>query len=239
MIRSGWSLGRGFASLGTFAALCWSPDDPPAPTPAPTPKPAEPYAVFPTSESFNERVEREARAQLKKKYGLSEKELDERLERAKKLEEAEQERIKAQQTNEERLKGEKEEAERLAAAAKAEAEEAKRQAAVTGICAKLGIKNVDYAMYEAERSKKTPAELEVHFTDLLKDESKKSAFGIATLPPEVVPTPANTSPQTPPGGQPPPAPPPAGGGQTPPLDAMSMTKEQFSAHLEKVKRGGA
>ena len=85
MIRSGWSLGRGFASLGTFAALCWSPDDPPAPTPAPTPKPAEPYAVFPTSESFNERVEREARAQLKKKYGLSEKELDERLERAKKL----------------------------------------------------------------------------------------------------------------------------------------------------------
>jgi len=231
--RSAWTLGRSFGLLSTaMCAVCWSPDDPPAPPPGnpPPPEPPKPFAVFPDQASFQSRLDREARALLKEKYGLNEKELDERLERAKRLEEAEAERLKAQQTTEQRLETEKQEA--LAAKAKAEAEaaEARRQAEVTGLCARMGLKNVDYAIYEATRAGKSGAELEAHFNEQLKDESKKSAFGLAVAPITEVPKGPNTAPIAPPGGNPPPPPPP-GGGAPPEVDVMKLSPREFQQHL--------
>lgn len=236
MIRkTAWTLGRGFGLLG-FQALCWSPDDPPSPPPGNPPAPPappqrqEPHITFPTQEAFNERMAREARAILKEKYGLSEKDLDAKLARAKELEEAEAARIKAQQTTEERLKAEKEEAEAKAKRAEAEAAEARRQAEVTGMCARHGFKNLDYAIFEATKSGKTGAELEAHFVEMAKDEGKKAALGLATPAPEIVPIPGNTGP----GGGNPPPPPPPGGGPAPAVDVMKLSAAEFAAHLQKL-----
>lgn len=235
-IRSAWTLGRGFGLLAA-GTLCWSPNDPPAPPPGPpAPIPAPPPApaaaiTFPTQEAFNERIERASRALLKEKYGLSEKELDERLKRAKELEEAEAARIKAQQTTEERLKAEKEEADGRAKAAEDRATAATKQAEVTAMCARFGFKNLDYALFEAGKSGKTGAELETHFTEMAKDDSKKAALGLATPPPELVPVGGNTAPIP---GAPPPAPPAPGGPPPGGVDVMKLSPAEFAQHLQKV-----
>ncbi len=234
-IRSAWSLGRGFASMGGYLPLCWSPDDPPAPPPGPPapPPPAQPFAVFHTKEQFEERRDREARALLKEKYGMSEKDLDAQLKRAKELEEAEAARLKAQQTKEQQLESEKAAAEAKQKAAEDARDAAVKQAEVTSMCARFGFKNLDYALFEAERSKKTGTELEAHFTEMSKDDSKKAALGIATAPPEIIPVPGGGPPLVPPGGTPPNPPPPG----TPPgdgVDVMKLTPQQFQAHLAKL-----
>ncbi len=234
-IRSAWTLGRGFGPMGSYDPPCWSPDDPPvppAPAPPAPPVPGVPFATFPTQASFDDRLNREARAILKDKYGLTEKQLDERLARAKELEDAEAARIKAQQTREQQLETEKTEAEARAKAADARAAEAIRQAEVTGMCARLGFKNLDYAIFEAGKpgnATKTTAELEAHFTEMAKDDGKKAALGLAVAAPELVPVPAGTAP-VPPGGAPP-APPPPGGAPPVVPDVMRMSPQQFADHL--------
>jgi hypothetical protein len=235
-------MGRGFGLLAA-STLCWSPDpptpppgSPPAPPVPPPPAPptppagGSPFAVFPDQASFQARLDREARSLLKEKYGLNEKELDERLKRAKELEEAEAARIKAQQTKEQQLEAEKAEAEARAKAADERANAATRQAEVTGMCARFGFKNLDYALFEAGKSGKSGAELEAHFTEMAKDDSKKAALGLAVPAPEVVPVGGNTAPGTPPGGNPPPPPPP-GGGAPEVVDVMKMSPAAFAAHL--------
>ncbi len=230
MIRkSAWTLGRGFGLLNA-GTLCWSPEDPPAPPPPAPPAPPPAVAVtFPTQEAFNKRIDQEARAQLRDKYGLSEKELEERLKRAKELEDAEAARLKASQTKEQQLEAEKTAADERARVAEAKAAEATRQAEVTGLCARLGFKNLDYAVFEATRSGKAGAELEAHFTEMAKDDSKKAALGIATTPPEIVPVGGNTAP---PGTPPAPPPPPPGGVPPGTVDVMAMTPQQFAQHLQ-------
>lgn len=235
-IRSASVPGRGFGLLNA-GTLCWSPDDPPAPAPAPgTPPPpvpgGQPFAVFNTKEAFEARRDQEARAILREKYGLTEKQLDERLARAKELEDAESARLKAQQTKEQQLEGEKQAAETKQREAEAARDAALKQAEVTSMCARLGFKNLDYALFEAERSKKTGAELETHFVEMAKDNGKKAALGLATPAPELVPIGGNTAPQVPSGGAPPP--PPAPGGPAPGAgpDVMAMTPQQFQQHLQ-------
>lgn len=238
MRRSMWTLGRSFGLLAA-GTLCWSPDEPPAPPgqpPAPPPQQQQqPFAVFHTKEAFEERRDREARSLIKEKYGLSEKELAEALQRKKELEEAEAARIKAQQTAEERLKTEKEEAERQKAAAEAQAADARREAEVTRLCARMGFKNVDYAIYEATRSGKNGADLEAHFIEMAKDDARKGALGLEVPPPQVVPNPANTQPAP---GNPPPPPPPPGGEDPPTVDVMAMPPEKFREHLNRKIAGG-
>ena len=228
---------RGLTMLGRI--LMAPEGDPPGggggSPPATPPKGPEPFAVFPTKEAFEARRDQEARAILRDKYGMTEKQLDEALARAKKLEEAEAERLKAQQTAEERLKTEKDQAEARAKQAELDAAAARQEALVTSTCARLGIKNVDYALYEANRAgKATAADLEAFFNEKLKDDSHKGAYGIAVAPVEPVPAPITTSPATPPGGNPPPPPPPPGGGQAPVVDVMKLSPSDFAAHLQRI-----
>lgn len=232
-----WTLGRGF-NVG----MCWSPNDPPEPPPAPTPPlpagntpPARGnYVEFPTKEAFQERLEREARAQIKDTYGMSEKELKDRLAKAKEYEDAEAARQKEQMTKEQRLEAEKAEAEAKQKAAEADRDAARRQAEVTGVCARLGFKNLDYATFEATRSGKSGAELEAHFVEMAKDEGKKAALGLVTLPPEQVPVPGSTGPGAPPNGAPPPPPAPPGGAPPPAVDVMKLSPADFQAHLSRL-----
>jgi hypothetical protein len=148
------------------------------------------------------------------------------------LKAAEDERLKAQRTKEEQLTVEKQQAEAAQKAAEADAATARQQAVVTGTCAQLGIKNTDYALFEATRAgKKSREEVEAFFSEQLKDEARRSAYGLATPPPEVVPVPAETAPV--PGA--PPAPPPAPGSPAPgEKSVMQMTQAEFSAHLAKL-----
>ncbi len=237
MTRSAWTLGRGgYGFLATAATLCWNGNDPPAPPPPPSPPPAQPFAVFHTAEQFNERRDREARALIKEQYGMSEAELKKKLARAQELEEAEAQRAKERQTKEEQLEAARAEAEAKRAAAEAAATEARREADVTRICARLGIKNVDYATFEAGKLKeKTTAELEAHFAEQLKDNARKAAYGLDVVAPTPVPAPAPpTGPGPPPVGTPPPPPPAPGGGEPPVVDAMKMTPQEFQTHLNTI-----
>ena len=243
--RGMWSLGLGIASAGRFATLCWSPDPPTPPgeptPPAPSPgAPAKPFAVFHDAESFNERLNREARAQIKETYGMSEAELKKKLERAKELEAAEAERLKAQQTKEEQLESARQAEEAKRVKAETEAQEARREATVTRVCARLGIKNLDYAGFEAgKRPAATEAELEAYFKEQLQDTTRKSAYGIEVAPPQEVPVPGHTAPATPPNGNPPPPPAPPGSGGPPPVfDAMKASPQEFAAHLGRINAQG-
>lgn len=243
MIRkSAWTLGRGYGLLG-FQALCWSPNEPPAPPAEPPTPPAggnippqrqANYLEFPTKESFQERLATAARAEIRETYGMSEAELKKRLERAKELEAAEEARVKAQQTTEERLKSEKEAAEAATLKAQAEAAEARRQADVTAMCARNGFKNLDYAIFEATKSGKSGPELEAHFLEMAKDDSKKAALGLVVPPPEVVPVPGSTAPGGPPNGNNPPAPPAPGGPPPGGPNVMKMSSGEFAAHLQRL-----
>ena len=233
--RGLWTLGRGFGPMGRWEPLCWSPDDPPVPPPAPTPPPPpkrwDPI-TFETKESFDERMDREARARIKQKYGMTDKELDDRFKRAGELEAAEEARAKAQRTKEEQLELEKKQAEEARAKAETQAAEANALAATVRACATLGIKNVDYALFEVSRAGKTGTDAQAHLAELLKDDAKKLALGIAATPIEPVPDPLNTAPKPP---TPPAPPPPPGGGNPAPVDVFAMSPQQFQTHLSTLK----
>jgi len=200
-------------------------------TPPPAP-PAAPFAVFETSDALNKRLAQATRSELRKEFGTDDLAvIKARMARADELEKQEEERKKAAMTEADRLRAEKLEAEQKATRAEAERDQERLQRHIAGECAAKGIKAVDYASFLIEKATDAlPAgqQLDVakFLDDQLADESKKAAFGISVPAPVPVPDPANTVPKP---GDPPP-PPPKPGETPPPVDAMSMSSDDWQRH---------
>lgn len=207
----------------------------PAPAPAPTPAPApEPFAVFPTSEDFQKRVERETRKALKA-LGIDDPDqVRSVLEDAAKARQAAEDAKKAQMSEADRLRAEKAEAEAKASSAMSAAEEAKMRAHCYRIFAEKGVRNFEYAFFAvtsklAAMGDDEELDVAAHLDGLAKDPTQAIALGIAApaAPAPAPPAPpAQTTPRAP-GAPPPPAPPPPGApaqGKT----AMDMTPEEWA-----------
>lgn len=177
-----------------------------------------------TTEQLNERLARERRNYLTKLGYESEeallKERREREELAKQREEEERQKmseVERYRSDLEKERKQREQLEEQYAAAQFEQH-------VTKVCATMGVKNVEYAMFEVMRATDSTAEgdqLDVaeHLKKLAEeDESKRASLGIAPPPPPVEsnPSPATTTPE----GHEPPTPPPGQEPQNP--DAFSM-----------------
>jgi hypothetical protein len=204
--------------------------------PAPAPAPGQPFAVFHNQAEFDARIERAQRSALREQFGTeSADEVKARLARLKELETAEEERKRAELTETQKLQAdlaaERERVTRL----ERERAAAEWRVQVTSACVSTGIKNVKYALFEADEARsRVPAgqafDVEAHLKSLLEKPEMKGAFGVASEPITTVPAPVTTSPN--PDGEPPP--PPRGNPAPAGTDAMNMTREQFQAHLASL-----
>ncbi len=202
---------------------------PPTPPPAPAPG-VQPFATFTTQDQFTERVQREARSLMRTQLGVEPEEAAANLTRLKELEAAQQERDRANMTELERLRTDLAAANARADEAAAERDEVRFRGHVAGIAAKMGIRNVDYAIFVAAGAAEAlpdgqQLDVEQHFTGLLEQANYKGAFGIEAAP-VPVPVPVTSAPA--PGA--PPAAPPVPGAEPPKKDAMSMSSEEFRTH---------
>lgn len=215
----------------------------PAPAPAPAPEPPSNEPIQLTSEQLNQRLRRHHATQIRELGFESPEALQQRLARAKELEDAEAERIRASQTREQQLEADL--AAQRAARAQLEAQLAEQRFAgnVASVAAELGIRNLDYAAFQARSLRPSAAgapeptrdQIAERFRELTAQPAHQAAFGLpAPPPPELVPVPATTTPTLPGGAPPaPPAPPPPGKGPEA-VDAMKMSAAEFRAHLATI-----
>lgn len=220
---------------------------PPAPA-APAAPPAEPFATFTTPEAFNRRVGQEARSQMREHFGTDNpEEVKAQLAELNRLKAAEQERQRQEMTELQRTQTDLANERARASQLENERNQVRFQAHVSGVCARLGVANVDYALYVAETAvHKTPdgqqLDVEAHLKGLIDGDQGakyKAAFGIVEPPAPPVQqqhAPVSTSPE--PGqGAPPPA--PAGGAPSGGVDASKMSPQEFQRHLASLGVGPA
>lgn len=211
----------------------------PAPAPPTPPTPGEPFAVFPDAESFQKRIEREARKRLKD-LGIDDPEQAKvRLDAAAALEKQAEEAKRAQMSEVERLRGDLAEKERAASGAMSRAEEAEMRAHLYRVFAEKGVRNFDYGYFAIERKLASMPDDETlderaFLDELAKDPSQAVALGIAAPP--AAPAPARLAPVTSTpssGGFPPTAPQPGAPGPT--KTAFDMTPAEWSQY--KARNG--
>lgn len=200
---------------------------------------SQPFATFPDADSFNKRIEREARKILKD-AGLSETDpvkLKAAMDELAKVQAAQAEAERAKMSEIDRLKADLAKSEAEKAQAMSAAEEARMRAHVLGVCATKGITNTDYAMWAIANKLGAMGENEeldenAFLDELMKDEKQKIALGFAA-PAQVQQQGAtNTDTGKGPGG----APPAGGGGSNGgggAPDATTMTKDQFNADMQR------
>lgn len=214
-----------------------APKDPPegdAPPKDPVPKdpPAEPFAVFPTREAFEERTGRAARAAIREQFGADPDEVKKRLERLEALEAEAEERKKQEMSAVERAQAEAKEARERAAILEREALEAKTRAELVSECARRGIRDAELAEMMAERARRKDGdefELGAFLDGLLEEPRHRLALGVEDAEPKTKPANRGGAPdrdKDAPGDD---------GKSEEEVDVMSMTREQFEEH--KRKRG--
>lgn len=203
-----------------------------APSPAPEPPKANPFAVFPDSESFNERMDREARSRLKA-LGVEDPDALKALmaEHAKLKQEAEAKRLQ-EMSDLEREREARAKTEAELAQLRAAQENAALEASLFKLFAEEGVKNFDYATFAvtnamakvSDKSKFDPREV---ITRLKADPAGAAALGI-NVAPVIVGATTTTADEK---GTPPPAP----GGEPPQQKSVhDMTPEEFRAHVQKT-----
>lgn len=204
------------------------------------PAPAQqPFAVFHTQADLEERLSRAGASELKAIFGTTDRaKITEMVTGWKSLETKEAERVRAAQTKEEQLATDLATANAKAAQAEARANDVAHQAAVGAACARAGIKNVEYALFQAGKARndqggQDAAYWDTFFAKQLENEPMKQAYGITPPPTEIVPTPVTT---TPTGGPTPPVPPVTTQPQVA-VDAMNMDRDAFRRHLEGIGAG--
>lgn len=205
----------------------------PAPTaPAAPAAPSEPFAVFPDAESFQKRIEREARKRLKD-LGIDDPEQAKvRLDAAAALEKQAEEARRAQMSEVERLRTDLAEKERAATGAMSRAEEAEMKAHLYRVFAEKGIRNFDYGFFAitnklASMPDEETLDERAFLDELAKDPSQAVALGIAAPAPAAPPTRPAPVTSTPSGGFPPTAPQP--GAPAPAKTAFDMTPAEWTA----------
>lgn len=207
---------------------------PPAPAPAPANGGGQPFAVFNTQDQFEQRLQREARSQIRAVTGIEDPaEIKARLDRLTALEAEEENRRRAALSKEEQLQTDLSKANERAMRAEQERDAERFRATVAAECATAGVKNVRYAQFvigehRNSLSKDQQAALDVkgYLGELLKADEYKTALGVAVPAPTEVRTPVNTSPN-PEGNPPPPA---RTNGAPPAKSAMEMTDAEWRAH---------
>jgi hypothetical protein len=192
-----------------------------------------PFATFKTQEQFDDRMKRATRKELREAFGTDNvDEIRAWKQRADELATQEEERKREAMSEQERLQADLNKSKAELQAIQEERDAIRFEAHVKGICAELGIKNVDYAMYAVNRAADGVADgsqldAKEHLSELLDASSSRAALGVAPKS-QVVDDPANTSPEGG-GGAPPPKPPGSDGNNI--VDATKMTREEFQAHL--------
>lgn len=162
---------------------------------------AKPFAVFPDQESFEKRMAREARKQLRD-MGIEDPEtIKAVLAEHTKLKAEREEEQKKQMSEVERIRAEKLAADQQVAALGPQLEEAAMRAHLYKTFAEHGIKNFDYAFHCVTTKLATMGDDEeldeaAYLEELKKDPMQLAALGIAAppVPPVVKPTGAVTSP---------------------------------------------
>lgn len=206
-----------------------APIDPPAPE-AEKPAPAAPFAVFPDADSFNSRVSRETRKQLRELGIESPDELKKLREEHQRLQEEAEKQRQAQMSEIEREREARQKFEREAADAMSSAEQAELKAHLYEVFAEKGIRNFDYALWEVTHKL---AELEddeqldeyAFLDEIMEDPSKRVALGLEVANKAVG---AHTTDDS--KG---PQPRPPGGGTEPPKDAFAKDSQEFKEELQR------
>lgn len=222
-----------------------APGDPP-PTGDPAPPPADPPPtgdpvpgdITMTSGQLSERLERDRAAQLQRMGFESEEQLTAMRERdaaaTTAAEEARRSTLSREQTLAEdvlRAEGERD-------AFETERDDLRFQAHVSGICANVGVRNLDYALHMVEAAANATPEgqeldVEAFLRERVDPENPQHAANRAALGLEapVVTTPV---PVTNIDGNPPPMPPPAGGGDPKGFDAMDADAAAWQQRKEAL-----
>jgi hypothetical protein len=224
------------------------PADPPAADPAaPAADPAAPPAAdppqgsaaisFKTQESFNDRMARHHASQLKKDYGVEDAgQLKTDLAELAELRAAKEEARQADLSAQEKLQEDLNKSKSRLAAVQEERDAIRFESHVKGVCAELGVTNVDYAMYAIGKASDEAAEgaqvdAKELLSGLMKSDTSRAALGMPQQA-QVVADPANTSP----GAVIPPTPKPPDASNSG-FDANKASKEEFQKHLESKGLG--
>ncbi len=211
---------------------------PAAPPPVAAP-PADP-SIHMTSEQLSDRLERDRAAQLQKMGFASEAELTAMRERDQAATDAAETARREQQTREEQLAEDVSTANAARDNALAECDQLRLESHVAGICATVGVRNLDYATHMIERAAEAlpdgeELDVEAYLAERVNPENAehaqtRAALGIqaavGTVPVAVTTTAAADGND--------PVPPPAGGGDPRAVDAMSMTPQQWQRHQEAL-----
>jgi hypothetical protein len=209
-------------------------------TPAVPPATPPPYAVFPDAESFQKRVEREARKALKELGVEDPAAIKSALQEYETLKAAAEESRRAQMSEVERLRADLAAREAQAQEAMSVAEEAKLRAHLYQVFSKKGITNHDYGFWLITNKLASlpddaePLDEEVFLEEYAKDPAMRAALGMATPvqeapAPQMGVRPATTSPVTSPAPQPPGANP-----AIPAKSAMDMTGAEWVQYKQRM-----
>lgn len=181
--------------------------NPPAPPASPTPPTQGPPTEDPVW--LADRLARAERASLKKHFGSDDPAaLKARLDRAEELEKAEKERARLALSEQQRLQQDLDTERAKATDAQRERDAIAFESRVVRVCAELGVKNVDFAMFEIARAAEALPEGQTldptkYLQELAaKGDSQKMALGMSSAP-GVIQVPATTTPNP---GDPPAAP---------------------------------
>lgn len=187
----------------------------------------QPFATFPDAESFQKRVDREAKKALRE-LGIEDPQaLKSILAEHESFKKAAEEAKRAQMSEVERLKADLDAKERLAQEAMSAAEEARFDAHIYRMCVKKGIRNHEYAKWMiANELSRLPEDgqldEEAYFETALSDATTRAALGVEPPPAPAVPVakpPLNTSPYQ--GAAPVP------GGVIPAKTVMDLSKDEW------------
>jgi len=223
-----------------------SPAGTPAPTtPAAAPAAPEPYASFPDAESFQKRVDREARKHLKELGVEDPSTLKATLAEYETFKKQAEEAKRAQMSEVERLRADLAAKDAAAAEAMSAAEEAQLRAHLYQVFARHGVKNFDYGFWlitnklaglpdDAEA-----LDEEAFLASAAQDPSMRAALGMEAPAPAAAPVgappgvaglrPATTTPATSPAPTPPPVNP-----AIPVKTAMDMTPGEWAAYKQRM-----
>lgn len=190
--------------------------DPPKGAPAGTPTTEQMLQM--TSEQLKERLTRAQMSFMHEQFGTKDPaEIKAKLQQLVEMEQAEEKRKREQLTREQQLQADLEAQRAVAAKAQEDRDAMAFETHITRLCAEIGVKNVDYAMWEVARQTEAlkageQLDAKAHLTKLLESDQSRAALG-AVAPVSVEQVPVNTDPT---------------GGQVPPTELPQVPKGQDS-----------
>lgn len=218
------------------------PADAPVVPDAAAPQPVD-ASISMTSQQLTDRMARDRQAYLRGLGFETEGELVAMQAAQREQAEATETARREQQTREETLQEDLTARTTERDAAIAEGEQLRWERHCSGICATVGVRNVEYAMFELERAANALGDSEELDVEAWLQEridpanagqhgTMAAALGMAAPPVQVRDVPITTT-----GDRPPPVAPPAGGGPPSDGDAMGMDPAAWAAHKESLGIG--